>query len=522
MSDPSLRDAFDADKSARRYDEVPYQSYPVPSLDPARLGAVAALWGHRAQKPETARILEIGCATAGHSIGLAARYPQAQVHGLDVSKVQIDAGRGRAARLGLTNLILTDQSVTELTAADGPFDYIICHGVFSWVSDEIRAAILKSCKTLLAPNGIAAISFNVLPGWHLLQVIRSTAMLHARRFEESAEKAFEMRALFEGLSRMTLESSSYGSVWRNELARIAPMPDFYLLHEMLEDHNKPMTFTDFNDLVEKHGLHYLADANFYAGIPENAGIERGAFIRGLAGDKRVLTEQYADVVTGRTFRSAIVVGLPLPEKVTDANLELLEELHLTIGSGIELRPDEENTPILHYFNNGTLEIGFPVVAHALQRMLDRRPATSTVEEILQPEATTEERDLVVRSLTKLLCMGVIDATLSPVDCGRWPQKDPKAWPLALSDARAGEDFTCSLAQTSVRLSDRSRFLLGLADGSKPVSEINEALLAVISGGGASITEHGKPVTDLVRLRKIVSNAVEEEFQNFAGAGLLMP
>jgi 2-polyprenyl-3-methyl-5-hydroxy-6-metoxy-1,4-benzoquinol methylase/methyltransferase-like protein len=521
MPHDPLRGAFDADKSAKRYDEVPYYSYPIALLDPSRLGAVAALWGHRPPAPETARILEIGCATGGHIIGLAARYPQATVNGLDVSEVQIETGRARISRLGLSNITLATQSVTELGAAEGPFDYIICHGVFSWVSDEVRNAILKSCKALLAENGMAAISFNVLPGWRLLQVIRDTAILHAGRFEKPAEKAAEMRALFEALSKMTQESSSYGSVWRKELSRMTPMPDFYLLHELLEDHNTPMTFTAFNAALDAHALHYLADANFQAGIPENAGPEKGALIRNLADGQRIMREQYADILTGRTFRTAIVVGSPPVECEADAHLHFLEGMQIVSPASTILRSDEKGAAILRYFNDGELLIESPNVAQAIKAMLERRPSTTSLNEMLKPQASEEERYAVLEGLKMLVCMGIVDASLVPTVCQNKPADNPLAWPLARSDAEAAEEFTCSMLQTPVKLTDRSRFLLKLADGNKSLAEISERLLAVVTGGGAAIAENGTPITDVNRLRQIISKTVFEEFESFATSGLLI-
>ena len=147
--------------------------------------AAAALWaGVEAPDVATARVLEIGCASGGHLIPLAAAWPKARFLGVDISPVQIAAGRDRIARAGLANIALDARSLHEIGAEDGAFDYIICHGLLSWVAEPLREALLRVVAERLAPNGVAMVSFNVLPGWRLIQVARDSLLLHARLGKE--------------------------------------------------------------------------------------------------------------------------------------------------------------------------------------------------------------------------------------------------------------------------------------------------------------------------------------------------
>lgn len=120
-------------RTRRSYDETPYFSAPLIRLHPGRMAANARWFGLVAPGVRTARVLEIGCASGGHLIPLAAALPDARFVGVDLSAVQIAAGRTRIERLGLTNVALDARSLSEIGAADGEFDFIVCHGVYSWI-----------------------------------------------------------------------------------------------------------------------------------------------------------------------------------------------------------------------------------------------------------------------------------------------------------------------------------------------------------------------------------------------------
>src|SRR5215831_1986601 len=86
------------------YDQLPYPSMPFAYTQPARLAALTALFGVEAPAADTAHVLELGCASGGNIIPLAARFPNASFLGIDLSQRQIDDGRRRIAALGLSNV----------------------------------------------------------------------------------------------------------------------------------------------------------------------------------------------------------------------------------------------------------------------------------------------------------------------------------------------------------------------------------------------------------------------------------
>src|SRR3974390_1016954 len=152
-------------RNARNYDALPYVPEPFPNTHPALLGAIARLLAIEAAPPGEARILELGCAVGGNIIPLAARHPRTTVVGVDLSSAQVAAARARIADLKLANIEIRCQSIEQvLETADAPFDYIICHGVYSWVPAPLRETILRICRQRLSPRGVAVVSYKRLPG----------------------------------------------------------------------------------------------------------------------------------------------------------------------------------------------------------------------------------------------------------------------------------------------------------------------------------------------------------------------
>ena len=128
------------------YDIVPYDSHPFPQSTVEHLEALAFLFGLAAPAPARARVLELGCAAGGNLIPIAARYPEAKTLGVDLSSVQIQQGQAAIDQLQLENVELRALDIASIDASFGQFDYILCHGVYSWVPESVQDAILRICS----------------------------------------------------------------------------------------------------------------------------------------------------------------------------------------------------------------------------------------------------------------------------------------------------------------------------------------------------------------------------------------
>src|SRR5260221_642375 len=154
------------------YDEIPYPNLSHVQSHPDTLATLTSLLGLSPAPIENCRILEIGCASGGNLIPMALSLPASILVGIDYSARQIRDGQSAIDAIGLTNVSLRHMNILEITPEFGEFDYIIAHGVFSWVPADVREKLLDICKQNLAPAGVAFVSYNVYPGWHMLANIR--------------------------------------------------------------------------------------------------------------------------------------------------------------------------------------------------------------------------------------------------------------------------------------------------------------------------------------------------------------
>jgi SAM-dependent methyltransferase len=277
-----------------------------PQSQPARLAALGTLFGLSPPAIATARVLELGCAAGGNLIPHAVHFPQARFLGVDLSVRHVEEGRRRIAALGLGNIEIRQGDLTQIELAES-FDYIVCHGVYSWVPPAARDAILRIASRNLARGGIAYVSYNVFPGWQMRSIVRDIMLYHAGEAGPPGERIAKARWVLEQMAKFSAEGSPYGAMLRQEATALARAQDFYILGEFLAPDNAPCYFRDFAAAAEAHGLAYLCEAEVHDCIAENRGPELGALIRTMSANRLIPLEQYIDFFIGRPFRQTLLV-----------------------------------------------------------------------------------------------------------------------------------------------------------------------------------------------------------------------
>ncbi len=295
----------DADAPVNPYDEVPYQSIALTETHPDRLATVAALLGLDAPATETARVLELGCAGGGNLIPMALGAPGGRFVGIDYSPRQIDQARQLAEKAGASNVEFHAMSLTDVTPDFGRFDYILSHGVYSWVPEPVKEAILRISRENLEPTGLAYISYNVFPGWHVPGMLREMMMYHVRNTSDPAARARSARALLDFLAASVPEQEGhYAKVLKDEALTLRPHADSYLLHEHLEEHNHPIYFHEFVKRAGARGLKVLGDARFWS-MATSVQPTMAKVLDKVATDP-IEREQYFDFLCNRRFRRSIL------------------------------------------------------------------------------------------------------------------------------------------------------------------------------------------------------------------------
>ncbi len=445
----------------------------------------------------------------------------AGVVGIDISAVQVEAACARIAAHGLENIKIHCGSITALEAPEGSFDYIICHGVFSWVPEPIRTAILAKTGSLLSPHGVADVSYNVLPGWRMRQALRDAMVLHAGQESDPQNRVTRARWIMKFLKDHTNSSTMWGQVFQREAETVGRLADDYIAHEFLEGTNEPMTFTAFVDQAAAHGLAYLGDADIAQMIPENLPAETAASLREMCGGQVIAVEQYMDIVTGRTFRQSLLVRQAQAAHISRLlDPERLEGAHLIANR--ELKRQQRADGIALYADPAgrTISTNQGCLAQALDMLINKLPASVQLPDVLQHCSTEQEQDFVKGALIKMLQSGMIMLSTEPLHCLPEVSQAPMGSNLSRIDAQHGLQVV-NASHEGVQLGLVAQILMPHLDGTKSFDELVELVLKAIADGQLSLQRNGINLSDGDDLAAEAAAHVTSGLRDMAHAGLLV-
>jgi methyltransferase-like protein/SAM-dependent methyltransferase len=507
-----------------RYDELPYVSQPRRRNHPARIAMIAQLLGLTPPPPMTARVLEIGCGSGGSIIALAAEYPDARFVGIDVSQAHITSGLARIDRLGLANIELIRGDLVDFSPGQEKFDYVLCHGVYSWTPIEVRPIIQSLIAASLAPEGIAYVSYNVLPGWRLKQALRDVLRTSVLHLPDLASRVVGARAVLALLRGWKGEKDVYGSNLRLLAGRLDTMPDYYLAHEYLEEHNEPQTFTEFIKEAEQAGLSYLGDLDLWMTLPESFDPEVRRLLNETCGGSLMPTEQMIDVLLGREFRRSLLVHEAVAPRVSrELDSSRIEGLNFLGRLVLDEASPSPNVWTFLGREDRKLSVSAPWARVTLEAISRAYPATVTLDDLVKvsnvegPESAQEVRGRIGHLLFMALTSGLIDARVDPVCVASTIQARPCAPRHCRIDALAGESAVATLAHDPYFVSDSERFLLPLLDGTRDRDALVSALLEQVAAGAVQFSKDGVAEGELAA---IAGQEIDHALEALRAAGLL--
>ena len=360
----------------KSYDDAPYKSKTFYYTQPGRQQMVLKLLGFKTPDLKNARVLEIGCSFGGNIIPFALENPKAEVIGIDLSSVQIEEGNRIIENLGLENIRLIHQNVLDFDEKLGKFDYIICHGVFSWVNEEVQRGILNVIKNHLSENGSAIISYNTYPGWKNLEVVRDVMLFRDEMLKSRGEPINESNAVRYG--RGAIEFLSQFSILNEKIKEgikgIEDKDDYYILHEYLEDTNQPTYLYDFNKMLLEHGLIHVVDSDLMKTFP-NISNEIEEKLVAECGNDNIAKEQYYDFLLDRQFRISIITHEANKEKIN-----ISKDVRIVDLKEIDIRGKyEKNKDGFYTIENN--EIKDEEVTTILDILSENYPNTMTIDEL---------------------------------------------------------------------------------------------------------------------------------------------
>jgi methyltransferase-like protein/2-polyprenyl-3-methyl-5-hydroxy-6-metoxy-1,4-benzoquinol methylase len=493
--------------TSNTYDAIAYTNESYPLSHPDRLAALARLHGLKPTNVECCRVLEIGCGRGGNLIPLAEQLPNSRLLGFDLSQQQAIEGQAWISLTGLKNVEILHLDIEEFDERYGLFDYILCHGVLSWVPSDVQTAILKICSHQLSPQGIAFISYNVRPGWNTRSSIRDMLMYRVRNESSPASQIATARKFLMTLMQHLPQTISQDPFLKRELELIAKQPDAYLYHEYLEKHNQAFYFHEFCDRMQTFGLQYLCEAEAGSSVQWNHVPELVQAIERMQCDP-IEMEQYGDFLSNRMFRQSLVCR---SEHALDRNFRISKLDGLYIESFLVPTSESDSTsnsveatyrdrrtgqPFTLQSPHAVVRMAFDILAeHGNSGCELNRLVTEAVDRFANP---TNANSLVWQQLIAATLMQTFYA--GKVTFRTWPgvhatqiATKPTASVIARSQLARGNIVT-SLLHRSIRLSDWEAKLLSLLDGTRSIPELIDLLRQAHESGEMCLSTQSSAIS----------------------------
>lgn len=520
---------------ASSYDEVPYRSYPYRQSHPERLATIATLFGMQPPMLERCRVLELGCSMGGNLIPVAEQFPESAFLGIDASQRQIAEGEATVRAMRLENITLAHRSILDIGPNDGEFDYIVCHGVYSWVPPEVQQKILQICRENLSASGVAYVSYNTYPGWHMRGMIRDMMLYRTRDCGKPTERVRQARALLDFLAQSVPgEDNPYGILLKKELNLLRDKDDSYLLHEHLEDHNSPLYFHEFMERAEAAGLQYLGEADFSVMSVRNFPPQVESMLQNVS-TNLVQTEQYMDFVRNRMFRQTLLCHQDVR---LDRSLSPERVLGLHVASWVRPEPAEvdvhSRAQTVFRGPSGVTTTSEPLVKAALLQLAESWPRSVPFVDLLamarsrlNPEPVVVDTAGVTQDArrladTMLRCYATTQVELSvrPSSFVLEVSERPLVGRVVRHMAESSNMVTNRRHETA-HLNDLQRHVLRHLDGQRDQAALVAVLCQVVASGGLVVHEQGKAVADQQRVRDIVQQSLGPALSQLARMTLLL-
>jgi methyltransferase-like protein/SAM-dependent methyltransferase len=466
------------------YDEVLYPNSPFAQTHPDRLATLAILFGMDPAPLPRCRVLELGCGNGENLIPMAFQYPASEFLGIDAAGMAVHAGNREIAALGLTNIRLEHRDILDAGPELGTFDYAIAHGFYSWVPEPVRDKLLAIIQASLAPEGVAFVSYNALPGGRLRQMFREMMRFHAGGARELDPRIHGAREIVQwfmacqaGLGESGLLPSQVESIMERQ-------PEV-LYHDELGEIYHPVYFQEFLAHAGRFGLQFLSEANYNEMQPGTLPAAVAALVDRVAGGDRIRRDQYFDFMKCRMFRQTLLChqNIALPDAPMAERVRLLHAC--SAAKPVSARPDLR-PGVAEEFRGGHgsgVTTIHPFSKAVMQLLCEAWPETLSFSGLLASATQLTSEDATSEGLADILlatyAAGVIELHSEPAHCVARVSQFPVASELARSQARRGR-LIATMRHTTIEARDEKvRLLISLLDGTHDFAALARELGAVL-------------------------------------------
>ena len=545
-----------SDTIRKSYDDEPYPELPYFQSHPDRLATLATILGLQPVPVTNCRVLELGCARGANIIPMAYGLPNSKFVGVDFSAEQIEFGQIAIISLGLQNIKLVQADILSLTDDIGVFDYIIAHGVYSWVPEAVREKLMTICKRNLAANGVAFVSYNAYPGWHMWGAIRSMLKYHTRQVNQPHVRVEKARQLISFLVKGINVNDPYG-IFLNEYKNMINIyeqfdirkrretdeGDYLVLHDELEEVNDAFYFHDFISHAAQHGLQYLTEAEFPRTVFGNLTPETEQTLFNISSDLIAL-EQYIDFLRNSSFRQTLLCHEDLSiERLLKPDSSWLSTLYAAsyakpVTAKINIQ-DKSTIEFRTIDGAAAATSNHPVAKAAMLYLSSISPQsvslTSLLEIALQSVYGKKQASLD-NAIVEHDIQALMDSLLKSFSCDmrlvELRVHEPRfvvtagERPLASRPARwqvqQGHTKVTNMRHEMVDLLQLSIILLPYLDGKNDREALLTILLKLVKQGDIEIRRDDKKMVEVeeVEVRKVMEKELEKNLQLLGRVALL--
>lgn len=330
------------------YDDLMYESKAFSQTAINALEARARMMGLQPAPAANAKVLELGCSMGGNIITQALYYLDAEFVGIDLSGRQVAQGNAIIEKMGLKNVRLEEKDILTIDESFGKFDYIIVHGIWSWVPDAVKDKIFSICRNNLTEHGIAYISYNVYPGWKRQEQLREIMYFAGRDVLEEPLEARTRKGLdaLKALAEILENDKGLGGGKLPAMQKILNHNFYYIAHEYMEAFNDPIYVNGFIEWANRHRLAYIGDTDLHVSFVSWMAEHTRERILALAGGDYIAKEFYSDILSDRQFRRSLLCREEVGDTVRrdeSVAVEVIESLNFRPARGETINFDENDT-----------------------------------------------------------------------------------------------------------------------------------------------------------------------------------
>jgi hypothetical protein len=470
---------------------------------------------------------------------MALGLPESRFLGIDLAPTQISKGRQQIAQLGLTNIRIDQMDLQDFPEDLGPFDYVVAHGLYSWVSRAVQEKILEIIEKCLSPQGVAYVSYNTLPGGPLRLMLREMLLYHCSRFDSPLQKIEEARSFTALMAKSQTRPNSYGSLLQQERERVFSRNPHVLFHDELAERNSNVYFHQFITQAAGHHLQFLSEADPRDMQPTNIEPSALALLRGL-GTETIVGQQYLDFFLGRRFRQTLLCRTSVE---IDRNVTVDRVTSLLVAANVlPTRSSPSDASDLEVMfvradnkdESASITTSHPLLKAAMVSLGDAWPLPISFEELWDaahnllltwkppmPFDSCNEWNCLAKTLLNCYQAGLVEFHSWKPHLTSQPGNLPLASPLARLQSLEG-DLITSLRHDQVWLHEgMNKKLLQLLDGTRDRSMILHDLQEAVLASQGPEADHPQLNEAAQHTMQMLDTDLDRHLEDFGRLGLLV-